>query len=269
MNKKKKRKKGLIDYLLIIIMAAAVGVFIYAGYNLYMIFDEYKAGEEEYTQMLEYVDVVEEEVIQEDNIEEENPIDAQLALEAPIQVDFQSLQAINEDIVGWIYMEAIPSISYPIVQGEDNDYYLRHTVEGKRNSAASIFMDFRNNDDYSDANTLIYGHNMKNQSMFGSLKQYKNAETCAASSYFWILTPERDYRYEIFSVREVSERDDVYSLYSANGEAFKMYLENTQAGSLVPFDHTFDGSEKVITLSTCTTNARKRCVVQGYRKDVV
>ena len=266
MDKKKKRKKSLVDYLLLIIMAAALGVFLYAGYQLLTIFTEYRAGEEEYAQMLEYVDVSGMDSEEED--ESTDSIEAQLALEAPIQVDFQNLQKVNEDIVGWIYMEAIPSISYPIVQGEDNEYYLRHTVEGKRNSAASIFMDFRNKNDYSDANTIIYGHNMKNQTMFGLLKQYKNAETCASSPYFWILTPERDYRYEIFSVREVSELDDMYALHSTDADTFKSYLENTQAGSLVPFQHTFDGNEKIITLSTCTTNARKRCVVQGFRKEV-
>lgn len=266
MEKRKKRKKSLTDYFLLIIMLAALGVFVYAGYNLITIFTEYKAGEEEYAQMLEYVDVTDSDA--ENSEGDQDLLEAQLEPEAPIQVDFGNLQKVNPDIVGWIYMEAVPAISYPIVQGEDNEYYLRHTVEGQRNSAASIFMDFRNKDDYSDANTIIYGHNMKNQTMFGLLKQYKNAETCASSPYFWILTPERDYRYEIFSVREVSERDDMYALHSTNGETFKTYLENTQSDSLVPFQFAFDGNEKIITLSTCTTNARKRCVVQGFRKEV-
>lgn len=273
MDKKQKKKKGLVDYLLTLVMLAAVGVFLYSGYNLFMIYSEYKAGEETYDHMQEYVETVDvgenENPSDDEETVQDAPVDAQLALKAPITVDFQQLKEVNEDIVGWIYMEAIPSISYPIVQGEDNDYYLHHTVEGKRNSSASIFVDFQNAGDFSDANTIVYGHNMKNQSMFGLLKQYKNAETCAASPYFWILTPEQDYRYELFSVREVSERDEVYSLFSSNGEEFKTYLETMQAESLVPFNLTFDGTEKIVTLSTCTTSATKRCVVQGYRKDAM
>lgn len=274
MSNKQKKKKVIVDYLLTCIIIVAIGIFLYAGYNLFMIYNEYKEGEETYSQMQEFVqenDSISDENASDQNEENEDdtadtPEDTPV-LEAPITVDFQQLKEVNEDIVGWIYMEAIPSISYPIVQGEDNEYYLKHTVEGKRNSSASIFIDYQNTGDFSDANTLVYGHNMKNQSMFGLLKQYKKAETCASSSYFWILTPEKNYRYELFSVREVSERDDVYALFSSNGEEFKTYLENMQAESLVPFNHTFDGTEKIVTLSTCTSSATKRCVVQGYRRD--
>lgn len=269
MDKKQKKKKGLVDYLLTLVMLAAVGIFLYAGYNLFMIYSEYKAGEETYDHMQEYVASVDEhENENSSDTDQDASVDAQPVLKAPITVDFQQLKTVNEDIIGWIYMEAIPSISYPIVQGEDNDYYLHHTVEGKRNSSASIFVDFQNAGDFTDANTIVYGHNMKNQSMFGLLKQYKKAETCAASPYFWILTPEQDYRYELFSVREVSERDEVYSLFSSSGEEFKAYLERMQVESLVPFNLTFDGTEKIVTLSTCTTSATKRCVVQGVREDV-
>ncbi len=272
MKKTQKKKKSFLDYVVSIILVVAIGVFIYAAYNLFLIFTEYKAGEDTYEALRDYVEVVAVDEIQNQsddvtNAADEVILEAQLAPTAPIIVDFQKLQQVNPDIIGWIHMEAIPSISYPIVQGEDNDYYLHHTVEGERNSSASIFVDFQNAGDFSDANTIVYGHNMKNQSMFGLLKQYKKAETCAKSPYFWILTPQQDYRYELFSVREVNERDEVYSLFSSNGEGFKSYLETMQAESEVAFNLEFDGTEKVVTLSTCTTDASKRCVVQGVRKD--
>lgn len=263
----KKKKKGIVDYFLILAMVLSFGVFTYASYHLIIIQNEYKKGEQTYEHMQEYVQENEPDIEQEPLKEQEDPIEAKVELKAPITVDFQQLQAVNEDIVGWIYMEAIPEISYPIVQGTDNNYYLKHTVEGKRNSSASIFMDYRNMSDFSHENTLIYGHNMKNQSMFGRLKQYKQAETCAKSQYFWILTPQRDYRYEIFSVREVGERDDVYSHLTFEQEELKSYLEQMQEHSAVPFSYTFDGTEKIVTLSTCTTKSTKRCVVQGFFKE--
>lgn len=264
---KKKNKKGLLDYFLILAMLVSFGVFVYAGYHLIVIQNEYKKGEETYEHLQEYVQendsVIEEEYEQE---LEDAPAE-EVILKAPITVDFQQLKTVNEDIVGWIYMEAIPEISYPIVQGEDNHYYLKHTVEGKRNSSASIFMDYRNLSDFSHENTLIYGHNMKNQSMFGRLKQYKQAETCAKSQYFWILTPQKDYRYEVFSVREVGDRDDVYSHLTFEPEELKSYLEQMQSHSAVPFSYTFDGTEKIVTLSTCTSKSTKRCVVQGFYRE--
>lgn len=275
MKKQQKRRKSIVDYLLMFVMAAAFGVFVYAGYNLLVIQNEYKEGEETYEQLQVYVQEVNEaedvEKTEEETltpgIDTAEPLEAELALKAPITVDFLQLKAVNEDIVGWIYLEAIPSISYPIVQGEDNDYYLKHTVEGKRNSSASIFMDYRNMSDFSQANTIIYGHNMKNQSMFGLLKQYKKEEICASSPYIWILTPQGEYRYEIFSVREVGDQDDVYSHLDFQAEELKVYMEQMQSHSVVPFAHIFEGTEKIITLSTCTTKATKRCVVQAYRTD--
>ena len=275
MKKQQKRKKSIVDYLLTLVMVVAFGVFVYAGYNLLVIQSEYKEGEETYEQLQAYVQETNEEKeitktedeILTPGIETAGSLEAELALKAPITVDFLQLKEVNEDIVGWIYLEAIPSISYPIVQGEDNDYYLKHTVEGKRNSSASIFIDYRNMSDFSQANTIVYGHNMKNQSMFGLLKQYKKAETCASSPYIWILTPQGEYRYEIFSVREVGDRDDVYSHLDFQAEELKAYMEQMQSHSIVPFTHTFDGTEKMITLSTCTSKATKRCVVQAYRAD--
>ena len=88
----------------------------------------------------------------------------------PPEVDFEELQKMNSDVIGWIEVEAIPEISYPIVRGEDNDYYLHRTFKKANNSAGSIFVDYRNGQYFGDCNTIVYGHNMKNGSMFGKLK---------------------------------------------------------------------------------------------------
>lgn len=108
--------------------------------------------------------------------------------EPPLAVDFESLKAINPDVKGWLYIEAL-DISYPVVQGPDNDAYLHTTYEGTSNFAGSIFLDYQNQGDFSDGNTIVYGHNMKNLSMFGKLKQMKEQEKYRDSVYFWMLTP--------------------------------------------------------------------------------
>lgn len=275
-KKKEKKKKTAGSILLDLILVIAIGVMIFAGYNLYKIFSEYKEGEEEYEGLQQYV----QEVVTpapsagtdtdgEPVIDPETglPIEAQEVAACPITVNFEELKAVNPDIVGWIYIEAIPNISYPIVQGTDNEYYLKHTVEKTRNSSASIFLDYQNSPDFTDANTIIYGHNMKNQSMFGLLKKMRDQSVYDESPYIWILTPSGDYLYEVFSACEVSANDEVYTLFSAGGEEFKLYLEKMQAKSDVVNDMTFTGDEYIITLSTCTGNDATRCVVQAAWKE--
>lgn len=275
-KKKEKKKKTAGSILLDLILVIAIGVMIFAGYNLYKIFSEYKEGEEEYEGLQQYV----QEVVTpapsvgtdtdgEPVIDPETglPIEAQEVAACPITVNFEELKAVNPDIVGWIYIEAIPNISYPIVQGTDNEYYLKHTVEKTRNSSASIFLDYQNSPDFTDANTIIYGHNMKNQSMFGLLKKMRDQSVYDESPYIWILTPSGDYLYEVFSACEVSANDEVYTLFSAGGEEFKSYLEKMQAKSDVVNDMTFTGDEYIITLSTCTGNDATRCVVQAAWKE--
>lgn len=194
--------------MLTVILVAAIGVFIYAAYNLYHIYTEYKKGTDEYNQIAQMA-VTEREPDKDgvDMVEGES-------LKAPMDIDFASLKSVNEDVIGWIYVEALPDINYPIVQGEDNDTYLHMTYEGNYNFAGTIFMDYENKDDFSDCNTLVYGHNMKNGSMFAQLKNFsKNDETYKKSKYFWIFTPEKNYRYEIISAYTTGASSDTYTLF--------------------------------------------------------
>lgn len=97
-----------------------------------------------------------------------------------------------------LYIGAL-DLSYPVVQGEDNQYYLHHTYEKTENFAGTLFADKKNAPDFSDPNTIIYGHNMKNGTMFGSLKKFKDQAVYNAEPYIWLLTPDVNYQYEIFS----------------------------------------------------------------------
>ena len=263
MEPKQKKKKKAGNIILDIILVIAIGIFLYAAYNLYQIYAEYKAGTDEYDDLRQYTSEATPTPAPDDAAAEEKPKAA-----PPIDVNFAELQQVNPDIVGWIYVEAIPEISYPIARGTDNDYYLHHTIEGVKNTSASIFMDYNNKADFSDANTIVYGHNMRNQSMFGRLKQMRDQSVYDQSPYFWIMTPNANYRYRIYSATGVPYDDEVYTLFSAGGPEFKQYLEKMKSKSDVTNDAAFTGNEKVVTLSTCTSDDKVRCVVQGVQEEM-
>lgn len=256
-----KKKKTLSDYLLTLLLVVAVGVFLYAAFQLFSIYSEYKKGVDEYNKLEEIA------VSENPNKKTEaQPIEGEEEkAEPPITVDFDELRKINPDVRGWIYIEGI-DISYPIVQGSDNDEYLHHTYEGTYNFAGSIFLEYTNKSDFSDCNTIIYGHNMKNGSMFGTLRYFTEKDAYTKSPYFWILTPEGNYRYEIFAAYVTPVNSDTYTLFKGPDKEFKEYMENMKADSEIPTrDMEMDVKDKVITLSTCTGNSSTRYVVQGIR----
>ena len=265
MAKKTGKKNRAGDILLTVILVAAIGVFIYAAYNLYHIYTEYTNGTDEYNHIAQMA-VTEREPDKDgvDMVEGES-------LKAPMDIDFASLKSVNEDVIGWIYVEALPDINYPIVQGEDNDTYLHMTYEGNYNFAGTIFMDYENKDDFSDCNTLVYGHNMKNGSMFAQLKNFsKNDETYKKSKYFWIFTPEKNYRYEIISAYTTGASSDTYTLFKGPGQEFHEYLEKIVGYSDIKTSaKDMNIQDKIVTLSTCTGNEATRYVVQGLRVDEV
>ena len=253
----KKKKKG--DVLLTIALIAAIVVFCYAAFNLYHIYTEYKKGTDEYNQ-------IEEMAVTERDADSAEVAGPNAQLKPPIEVDFDKLKSVNEDVVGWIYVDALPDISYPIVKGKDNQTYLHQTYEKNYNFAGTIFVDYENSGDFSDCNTLVYGHNMKNGSMFGHLKKFREDDKLyKQDKYFWILKPERNYRYEIISAYTTGVNSDTYTLFKGPGEEFEKYLETIKGYSEIQTDDTdLTIKDKIVTLSTCTSSGEtKRFVVHG------
>ena len=254
----KKKKKS--DVILTIALVVAIAVFCYAAYNLYHIYTEYRKGTNEYNS-IEEMAVTERDP---DSTEVAGP-DAQP--KPPIDVDFEKLKSINDDVIGWIYVDALPDISYPIVQGKDNQTYLHQTYEKNYNFAGTIFVDYENGRDFNDCNTLVYGHNMKNGSMFGHLKKITEDEKLYNNDrYFWILTPDKNYRYEIISAYTTGVNSDTYTLFKGPGEEFEEYLKKIKSYSDIKTEDTeLTIKDKIVTLSTCTGNESTRFVVQGKR----
>lgn len=265
-KKRQKKKISISDIIAILVLVVAISVAICSGYKLYSIMNEYKAGVDEYSQIADTV--VKERSADTEKVRKLKDISGNEVKHwtSPLEINFKELEAINKDVVGWIYMEALPDISYPIVQGDDNDFYLHHTYKKESLFAGSIFVDYKNTKDFSDQNTIVYGHNMKNGSMFGQLKKYKKQETVDKSPYFWIITPNDAYKYRIFSIYTANVDSDTYTLIKGPGKTTVEYGNSMKANSdLNMGEYNFKATDKIITLSTCTGDSSTRFVVQGVR----
>lgn len=184
-----------------------------------------------------------------------------------VTIDFDSLKMINSEVVGWIQFDNI-DLSYPILQASDNDKYLHETMEGTASSSGSIFLEAENNPDFQDAHTIVYGHNMKNLSMFGKLKKYKTEDFYEGNEYFTIYTPDAAYRYQIFSYRDVPVTSDVYTVGYSADEVFQTFINEMISSSYYDTGVDVTKDDKVVTLSTCSTTGN-RFVVHAVLIDQV
>ena len=183
-----------------------------------------------------------------------------------MDVKLEELQQVNADIIGWIRFDNLEQLSYPVLYSGDDEKYLRTDIYGNQTIAGCIFMEGMNTPDFQDYHTILYGHNMKNGSMFGQLKQFKQPETIQKSKYIWILTPDEVCKYEIFSCYTAEVGSDTYTLIKGPGKGLVEYAEKMQAkDTLWLTRREFDVKDKVITLSTCTGNEATRYVVQAVK----
>ena len=182
----------------------------------------------------------------------------------PVYVNFDALRAINEDIVGWIYCED-SVINYPVVYRGDNEYYLDHNIRHEVDPCGSIFADKSNHKGFVDSNVILYGHHMQNMSMFASLKYWLEQEYYEEHPVMWLLTPEGDYRVDLFSGYETAARSESYSIYYGPRPEFDEYLQTVAAQSkFTPHPVELDGFAKYVMLSTCAYSFNEaRTVLHG------
>lgn len=182
---------------------------------------------------------------------------------APLCVDFERLQAVNGDVAGWIYCEGT-AISYPVLAGADNDAYLHRNYEGGYSRAGSIFVEAANRRGFVDANTIIYGHHMKDGSMFAQLQDWLEQDFYEAHPVMWLLTPEQDYKVVLFSGYVESAYADTYSVFTGAGKKFSAYLDRCAAKSAFQADIELDQNGRYVVLSTCAyTFDNARYVLHG------
>lgn len=178
-----------------------------------------------------------------------------------IQPNWNYLLNLNPDICAWIYMA--PDISYPVTWCGDNSFYLNHSYNKEASYAGCIFMNGQNHPDFNDRNTILYGHNMRNLSMFGKLRYYKQNDYVISYPYFYIFLPDNTYwTYEIFNVIVCAEGTSPYNITMVSDNDMHEYINNLPSIQ----KNIINSSDSIITLSTCTgVNSAQRLIVQGVR----
>lgn len=177
----------------------------------------------------------------------------------------EELIKINEDYKMWI---EIPNtnIDYPVVQGEDNDFYLNHDFNKKESSSGAIFMDYKNNID-KDKNIIIYGHNMKNKSMFQNLMKFKDEEFWKENNKIILTIDGKTYEYEIFSSYISNAKDIDLKTNFENDDEYLKYIDDIKKKSIFHRDMNIKSNDRIITLSTCSYEKDDaRMIIHGRLK---
>ena len=246
-SKKRQQKRTAFNIGSTVVLIAAVCVFVFSLYQLVMTLVPYYTGGQEYDQIRDLA------ITAEDNGE-------------GFSVDFDALLEQNADTVAWIRFVEPSQINYPVVKSADNTDYLTKTFVANDNKLGAIFMDYRNNSDFSDRNTFIYGHHLNvGGEMFSELLQYEDESFCKEHPNFYIYTPDGKVRmYTIFSAGVVKDTADNYNITYESDEAFTEYLNICKESSNYQVDVELNAQSKIVSLSTCT-NVRddERFLVQG------
>ena len=170
-----------------------------------------------------------------------------------INVDIDSLKEKNSDTIGWIKVNNT-NINYPFVQTKDNDYYLSHAFDKSNNNAGWLFLDYRNNSDFSDKNNIIYAHARRDNSMFGSLRNVLKKEWYSNKDNHVIKlsTANENTMWQIFSVYKIPVETYYITTQFTTSSQYKTFLETIIKRSVHQFNTTVDSSDKILTLSTCS-----------------
>lgn len=233
-NKKASRKKGrvalVIALVLLLVALLAAGVLVY----------RYWSQQHAYNELETYVEVE----------------DANVAKLADLNADWDALREINPDIVGWIYIPD-SEINYPIVQGPDNEKYLNTAFDGSDgwfSSAGTIFIDVKNNPDFTDRNTFLYGHHMRDGSMFAALTDWESDEEFNKHRDIYILTPNGNYYAKTFSLLKTNGSEPIVVTQFASDESYKDYIQKMLNRSMVKQTgdvFTADQITQAFALCTC------------------
>lgn len=266
----KKRTRRWLSAMLAIVCMISGGLYI--SYLL-----DYGSGDDAYSEAESLSQQTQITQSTEETQAEEAPLQPQW-IPAPVSDDpnmeemakknLTALRQINEDVVGWIW---IPDsrISYPIMQGQDNDFYLNHTWRKEENAVGSIFLEWQIRDDFSEFNTIVYGHNMKNKTMFSQLHNFRDIRFRDAHPYVYVLTDSGVYRYEVFSCYQAEVESDTYQFGMQWDKTKQEYIDRAIKKSVIDCEITPEVTDRILTLSTCSglggiLGTENRWVVHAY-----
>lgn len=184
-------------------------------------------------------------------------------------IDFDEWQQKNADIYAWIKVDGT-DIDYPVFQGNDDFFYIHHNIDRKYQFAGEIYTEMQNRTDFSDRNTLVYGHNMKNGTKFAQLLRFRDAEFFNDNPHFYIYTRGHILTYDIFSAYKYDDRHILNNFDFSNDKVFLDYLEFAAHPTSTIFnvrETELDINSKIVTLCTCIGSGKNRFLVQGVLAD--
>ena len=248
-RKKNKRYKKVI--LNIIIYMILLFVLIYSGIKIFKWYND-KTNNNKIAEQIKST------VIVEDKNEDEN--------KEEYTVDFKRLKEQNNETVAWIKVNNT-NVEYPVLRATNNSFYLNHSFDKSKNSAGWIFADYRNKFDGTDKNIIIYGHNMRDDSMFGSLKNilnsawYDNEENTNITLY----TENEKSIYKVFSIYKIESEDYYIKTEFSNDNEFEKFIETLKKRSIKNFNIDISKEDSILTLSTCANNNKYRVVLHAKK----
>lgn len=234
-----KRKISLI--LLALLFA---GVFVFSAVKVYTVLREYEEADVAYQQLQNDFVVVP------TTASTAPVVDAPQVETSGIAVDFAKLTATNADVIGWIYCADTP-INYPVVQAADNATYLHAGLDGKYLRSGTIFADYRNDSIGEDKQFILYGHSMKNKTMFGSLMGYKKQAYYDEHPVLYYLTKDAEYRIELFAGCVMKAPQIIYQP-NPDADEYEFYIELMRRKSTFRSEVSVTAEDTVVVLSTCS-----------------
>lgn len=250
-------KKKLSSVLYFMLMAILIGVFCFSAWKLISGLKSYNDDKEAYEELEQFVSVPDEPV---DEVQQES------GFQIP-NVDFDSLMQINKDCVGWIYVPDT-KISYPVVHTTNNDYYLYRLFNRKHGISGTVFMDARNDSDMHQRHSILYGHHMKNGTMFADAENYEDQLYADDHPVGYYITPEKSYEITFFAGYLTDAYNDSWDLDFTDSE-FADWISRAKQRSHFYTDITPGNEDRIITLSTCSYDiADGRFVLLGILKEM-
>lgn len=245
MEKNNKKKGGAKDFFLVLIIILLVGIIIFSGTQIYKIISEYHAADVVKDSLQVYKPVVDKTDFEKDNT----------------TVEVSPLIELNEmypDVVGWLTIDDT-SIDYVFAQGKDNERYLRATLEGNYLVSGTVFLDYRSPRDFSNFNSIIYGHLMNNGTMFADIEKFQKPAYFDSHEKGNLFLMDKTYDLEIFAYMVVDSMDPIIYNPEISGSEFLPYV---QQNAINYRDIGVTENDKLVTLSTCSNLSEEaRCVL--------
>lgn len=179
--------------------------------------------------------------------------DVRVVSEVPIEVDWSYLRSINDSVIGWLYCPTNTVINYPVVQSSDPEFYLTHGFDKEPNTSGTLVADIDSVSGVTLSNLIIHGHNMKDNSMFGSFQSYVDRSFYEENPIFYYLTPSANYRIELFACHMVEATSDNFPVYFSNADSYLSYVNSISSSCYWFRQDKVNTDYQMVTLSTCSS----------------